>query len=40
LLAYRAAWRRNAQRLPTTREAAMARMTATETAQRFIDLAV
>jgi acyl-CoA dehydrogenase len=40
LLTYRAAWRRDAQKLPTTREAAMAKMTATETAQRVIDRAV
>ena len=30
LLTYRAAWRRDVQKLPTTREAAMAKMTATE----------
>jgi acyl-CoA dehydrogenase len=40
LLTYRAAWRRDVQRLPTTREAAMAKMTATETAQAVIDRAV
>jgi acyl-CoA dehydrogenase len=40
LLTYRAAWRRDAQKLPATREAAMAKMTATETAQRVIDRAV
>jgi len=40
LLTYRAAWRRDVQRLPTTREAAMAKMTATESAQRVIDRAV
>ncbi|GES44354.1 acyl-CoA dehydrogenase [Rhizobium dioscoreae] len=40
LLTYRAAWRRDVQRLPTTREAAMAKMTATETAQNVIDRAV
>jgi acyl-CoA dehydrogenase len=40
LLTYRAAWRRDAQGLPTTREAAMAKMAATETAQRVIDRAV
>ncbi len=40
LLTYRAAWRRDVQRLPTTREAAMAKMTATETAQQVIDRAV
>jgi acyl-CoA dehydrogenase len=40
LLTYRAAWRRDVQKLPTTREAAMAKMTATESAQRVIDQAV
>ena len=40
LLTYRAAWRRDVQKLPTTREAAMAKMTATESAQRVIDRAV
>ncbi|MDC7784705.1 acyl-CoA dehydrogenase family protein [Rhodoplanes sp. TEM] len=40
LLTYRAAWRRDVQGLPTTREAAMAKMTATETAQAVIDRAV
>lgn len=40
LLTYRAAWRRDVQKLPTTREAAMAKMTATETAQQVIDRAV
>jgi acyl-CoA dehydrogenase len=40
LLTYRAAWRRDEQKLPTTREAAMAKMAATETAQRVIDRAV
>lgn len=40
LLTYRAAWRRNMQKLPTTREAAMAKMAATESAQRAIDCAV
>lgn len=40
LLTYRAAWRRDVQRQPTTREAAMAKMTATETAQVVIDRAV
>jgi acyl-CoA dehydrogenase len=40
LLTYRAAWRRDVQKLPTTREAAMAKMTATETAQAVIDRAV
>ncbi|WP_332117177.1 acyl-CoA dehydrogenase family protein [Azorhizobium caulinodans] len=40
LLTWRAAWRRDVQGLPTTREAAMAKMTATEMAQRVIDRAV
>jgi alkylation response protein AidB-like acyl-CoA dehydrogenase len=40
LLTYRAAWRRDVQKLPTTREAAMAKMTATENAQKVIDRAV
>lgn len=40
LLVYRAAWRRDVQRLPTTREAAMAKLTATESAQQVIDRAV
>ncbi|MGH6762012.1 MAG: acyl-CoA dehydrogenase family protein [Phyllobacterium sp.] len=40
LLTYRAAWRRDVQKRPTTREAAMAKMTATETAQQVIDRAV
>jgi alkylation response protein AidB-like acyl-CoA dehydrogenase len=40
LLTYRAAWRRDAQQLRATREAAMAKMTATESAQRVIDSAV
>ena len=40
LLTYRAAWKRDVQHLPTTREAAMAKMTATENAQRVIDRAV
>ncbi|WP_227815793.1 acyl-CoA dehydrogenase family protein [Nitrogeniibacter aestuarii] len=40
LLTARAAWRRDVQKLPTTREAAMAKMTATENAQRIIDAAV
>jgi acyl-CoA dehydrogenase len=40
LLTYRAAWRRDVQKLPTTREAAMAKMAATESAQRVIDRAV
>ncbi|HRK24729.1 MAG TPA: acyl-CoA dehydrogenase family protein, partial [Beijerinckiaceae bacterium] len=40
LLTYRAAWRRDIQHLPTTREAAMAKMAATETAQQVIDRAL
>ncbi len=40
LLVYRAAWRRDVQGLSTTKEAAMAKMTATENAQRVIDRAV
>lgn len=40
LLTYRAAWRRDVEKLPTTREAAMAKMAATETAQQVIDRAV
>lgn len=40
LLTFRAAWRRDVQKLPTTAEAAMAKMTATETAQAVIDRAV
>jgi acyl-CoA dehydrogenase len=40
LLTYRAAWRRDAERRPTTKEAAMAKMAATESAQRVIDAAV
>jgi acyl-CoA dehydrogenase len=40
LLTYRAAWRRDVQKLRATREAAMAKMTATESAQRVIDAAV
>jgi acyl-CoA dehydrogenase len=39
LLTYRAAWRRDVQNLPTTREAAMAKMNATEMAQQVIDRA-
>ncbi|HUQ26945.1 MAG TPA: acyl-CoA dehydrogenase family protein [Usitatibacter sp.] len=39
LLTYRAAWQRD-QGKPVTREAAMAKMTATETAQQVIDAAV
>ena len=40
LLTYRAAWLRDVQDARTTREAAMAKMTATEMAQRVIDRAV
>ncbi|MGN7292712.1 acyl-CoA dehydrogenase family protein [Rhizobium sp. SAFR-030] len=40
LLTYRAAWRRDVQGLPTTKEAAMAKMVATENAQAVIDRAV
>jgi acyl-CoA dehydrogenase len=40
LLTYRAAWLRDAKGVRTTREAAMAKMTATETAQSVIDRAV
>jgi len=40
LLTYRTAWRRDVQKLPTTREAAMAKMTATENAQWVIDQAL
>ncbi len=40
MLTYRAAWRRDVQRLPTTREAAMAKLAATETAQFVIDRAL
>jgi acyl-CoA dehydrogenase len=40
LLTYRAAWRRDVQKLPTTREAAMAKLTATENAQWVIDQAL
>jgi acyl-CoA dehydrogenase len=40
LLTCRAAWRRDVERLPTTKEAAMAKMAATESAQRVIDAAV
>jgi acyl-CoA dehydrogenase len=40
LLTYRAAWRRDVQKLPTTAEAAIAKMTATEAAQRVIDRAL
>jgi acyl-CoA dehydrogenase len=40
LLTYRAAWRRDVKKLPTTSEAAMAKMAATESAQQVIDRAV
>jgi acyl-CoA dehydrogenase len=40
LLTYRAAWMRDVQGRRTSREAAMAKMTATESAQRVIDDAV
>jgi acyl-CoA dehydrogenase len=40
LLTYRAAWLRDTQRVRTTQEAAMAKMTATENAQRVIDMAL
>jgi acyl-CoA dehydrogenase len=40
LLTYRAAWLRDAEGANTTREAAMAKMAATESAQRVIDRAV
>jgi acyl-CoA dehydrogenase len=40
LLTYRAAWLRDARGAATTKEAAMAKMTATESAQRVIDAAV
>jgi acyl-CoA dehydrogenase len=40
LLTYRAAWRRDVQKLSTTCEAAMAKLAATETAQKVIDRAV
>jgi acyl-CoA dehydrogenase len=40
LLTYRAAWRRDVQGQPTTQEAAMAKMAATESAQVVIDAAV
>ena len=39
-MTYRAAWRRDVQGLPTTKQAAMAKMAATETAQQVIDRAV
>jgi acyl-CoA dehydrogenase len=40
LLTYRAAWLRDTQNVRTTCEAAMAKMTATENAQRVIDMAL
>ena len=40
LLTYRAAWQRDVQKVRTTKEAAMAKMTATESAQHVIDRAV
>jgi acyl-CoA dehydrogenase len=40
LLTWRAAWRRDVQQVPTTLEAAMAKMAATESAQRVVDAAV
>jgi acyl-CoA dehydrogenase len=40
LLTYRAAWKRDVLKQRTTREAAMAKMVATESAQRVIDRAV
>jgi len=40
LLTYRAAWCRDVEKQPATREAAMAKMTATENAQIVIDAAV
>lgn len=40
LLTYRAAWLRDVEHQPATREVAMAKMTATESAQRVIDAAV
>jgi acyl-CoA dehydrogenase len=40
LLTARAAWKRDVQGVRTTREAAMAKMTATESAQRVIDAAL
>ena len=40
LLTYRAAWQRDVQHTATTREAAMAKLTATESAQAVIDAAV
>src|SRR3546814_8897319 len=40
LLTYRAAWLRDVKQVRTTREAAMAKMAATESAQRVIDRAL
>jgi acyl-CoA dehydrogenase len=40
LLTYRAAWLRDVKQVRTTREAAMAKMVSTETAQTIIDRAV
>src|SRR6185295_20200888 len=40
LLTYRAAWQRDVQGARTTAEAAMAKLTATESAQQVIDAAV
>ncbi len=40
LLTYRAAWQRDVAKADTTREAAMAKLTATENAQRVIDRAL
>ncbi len=40
LLTYQAAWLRDVQSVPATREVAMAKMTATEAAQQVIDAAV
>jgi acyl-CoA dehydrogenase len=40
LLTYRAAWLRDVRGLRTTREAAMAKLEATESAQRVIDAAL
>ena len=40
LLTYRAAWQRDVRGTPTTREAAMAKLAATEAAQQTIDAAL
>jgi acyl-CoA dehydrogenase len=40
LLTYKAAWLRDVKGVPTTKEAAMAKMAATESAQQVIDAAV